>query len=116
MFPAGKDRLLAVALRDDHLSINTTGYYPSFTAMFKSDGKQLFAYRHWKSDFVYLDDDGDGLTDKKMFSKPTTRVFVMQEPVWIPNENRSSQTEPNQAPEPTPTTVTPPAGQEARQP
>jgi len=27
-----------------------------------------------------------------------------------------SETEPNQAPEPTPTTVTPPAGQEARQP
>ena len=26
------------------------------------------------------------------------------------------ETEPNQAPEPTPTTVTPPAGQEARQP
>jgi hypothetical protein len=29
---------------------------------------------------------------------------------------RNSKTEPNQAPEPTPTTVTPPAGQEARQP
>ena len=29
---------------------------------------------------------------------------------------RLCETEPNQAPEPTPTTVTPPAGQEARQP
>jgi hypothetical protein len=33
---------------------------------------------------------------------------------WHPDRNESK--EPNQAPEPTPTAVTPPAGQEARQP
>ena len=36
--------------------------------------------------------------------------------VWLFLRLYPIETEPNQAPEPTPTTVTPPAGQEARQP
>jgi hypothetical protein len=77
--------------------------------MFRQDGKQLFAYHHWKSDFMYLDDNGDGLADRKFFSKPLARAYVMQEPTWILMENRDLKTEPNKALVPTPASVTPAA-------